>query len=108
MRGGNAGDVLRAMDSCRIRWGRVLEVTGEQLVVSAPRLELVEGQLRVGAAVPETVRRTMNGLGLVDRVGVGDVVSIHWDWACDRLEPGMLDALQRSTDCQIRIANQTI
>jgi hypothetical protein len=77
-------------------------------VVSAPRLTLVEGQLRLGASSPESVRWSMDGLGLLDRVSVGDVVSIHWDWACDRLEPGMLDALQRSTDRQIRIANQTI
>jgi hypothetical protein len=108
MRGGDAGDVLRVMDSCRIRWGRVLEVPGEQLVVAAPRLEMVDGRLRIGAAQVETVRRSLGGVGFVDEIAPGDIVSIHWDWACDRLDPVGLSALVRSTEHQLGIANQTI
>jgi hypothetical protein len=44
----------------------------------------------------------------VDGAGPGDVVSIHWDWACDRLDPGRLDALRAWTQHELGIANLTM
>jgi hypothetical protein len=108
MRDGRVDDVLRVMDSCRIRWGRVLEARDDELVVASPRLELVGGRLRLGAATLETARRSLDGVGFLADVRPGDVVSLHWDWACDRLDAGQLRALVRSTRRQVAIANQTI
>jgi hypothetical protein len=108
MRGGAITDAIKLMDSCRIRWGRVLEVKGEQLVVNAVPLRLVEGKLVLGEARPQSVRRWLDGTGFVSDVGIGDVVSLHWDWACEVLSPARLDALQRRTAHQLGLANQTI
>jgi hypothetical protein len=36
------------------------------------------------------------------------VVSIHWDWACERLDAARLDALRASTIAELAIANTTI
>ena len=108
MRGGAVTDAIKLMDSCRIRWGRVLEVKGEQLVVNAVPLGLTEGKLVLGEARPQTVRRWLDGTGFVSDVEVGDVVSLHWDWACEVLSPTRLDALQRRTAHQLGLANQTI
>jgi len=41
-------------------------------------------------------------------VEVGDVVSLHWDWACEVLQGPRLEALQRRTLHQLELANQTI
>ena len=101
MRGG-------AMDSCRIRWGRVLEVSGESLVVNAVPLELVQGKLTLAEARPQTVRRWLDGTGFISDVAAGDIVSLHWDWACEVLSPARLEALQRRTVHQLGLANQTI
>jgi hypothetical protein len=38
----------------------------------------------------------------------GDVVSIHWDWACERLDATRLDALQAWTRFELDLANRTI
>jgi hypothetical protein len=108
MRGGDVSDAVGLMDSCRIRWGRVLEVSGEQLVVNTVPLSLVEGNLALGPARPQTVRRWLDGSGFVSDVEVGDVVSLHWDWACEVLSQGRLEALQRRTAHQLELANQTI
>jgi hypothetical protein len=108
MRGGQVTDAVGLMDSCRIRWGRVLEVTGEQLVVNAVPLELAEGKLALAEPKAQTVRRWLDGTGFVSDVKVGDVVSLHWDWACEVLRPSRLEALQRRTVHQLQLANQTI
>jgi hypothetical protein len=108
MRGGQVTDAVGLMDSCRIRWGRVMEITGDSLVVNAVPLGLDGGKLALGEPRVQTVRRWLDGRGFVSDVEVGDVVSLHWDWACEVLSPERLGALQRRTAQQLELANQTI
>ena len=108
MRGGAVTDAVGLMDSCRIRWGRVVEVSGESLVVNAVPLGLVDGALTLVEPKVQTVRRWLDGTGFVSDVAAGDVVSLHWDWACEVLSPARLEALQRRTQHQLELANQTI
>jgi hypothetical protein len=108
MRTGEIERVLETMDSCRIRWGRVLDRDGDSLVVSAVPLELREGKLRLGAPRVQRIRGWLDGAGFVEDVAPGDVVSIHWDWGCERLDGARLEQLRRSTAAELRIANATI
>ncbi|HSM38552.1 MAG TPA: DUF6390 family protein [Candidatus Limnocylindrales bacterium] len=108
LRGEQADDLLKVIDSCRIRWGRVLSVDAGWMVVATPTLELIDGKLRIGAAREEKVERWVDGIGFVDDVAPGDTVSLHWGWACDRLTPRQLANLVRWTDHQLRIANRAI
>jgi hypothetical protein len=108
LRSGEVENALAVMDSCRIRWGRVLERDGDSLVVSAVPLEMVDGKLRLGPARPERIRGWVDGAGFVEDAAVGDIVSIHWDWACERLDAARLDALRSSTVAELGIANQTL
>jgi hypothetical protein len=107
MSGGKVDDALVLMDACRIRWGTVLEVVGEQLVVEAVPLHLSAGKLALGRPRPESVHRWLDGTGFVDDAAVGDTVSLHWDWACEVLTQKQLMALMTRTARHIRIANQT-
>jgi hypothetical protein len=108
LRGGAVANQMGLMDSCRIRWGRVLEIGGDSLVVDAVPLRLAEGRLALGDPRPQTVRRWLDGSGFVSDVAVGDVVSLHWDWACEVLAPARLEALRSRTLHQLALANQTI
>ena len=108
LRTGQVERVLETMDRCRIRWGRVLERDGDHLVVSSVALELVAGKLALGAPRPERVRGWVDGAGFVDDVLPGDVIAMHWDWACERLDDRRLQRLRRSTLRELGIANRTI
>jgi len=108
LRTGDVERALEVMDSCRIRWGRVLERDGDSLVVSAVPLIMVDGRLRLGEPRVEKVRGWVDGAGFVDDVVAGDVISIHWDWACERLDRDRLAALQAVTAAELELANQTI
>ena len=108
LRTGDVDNALQVMDSCRIRWGRVLERDGDSLVVSAVPLEMHEGKLRLGAPRPERIRGWVDGAGFVEDAAPGDVVSLHWDWACERLDAARLAGLRASTLAELRIANRTL
>jgi hypothetical protein len=108
LRTGEVDRALEVMDSCRIRWGRVLERDGDSLVVSAVPLVMLDGRLRLGPPRVEKVRGWVDGTGFVEDVRPDDVVSIHWDWACERLDARRLAALRRVTGAELRLANLTI
>jgi hypothetical protein len=108
MRTGEIERVLETMDSCRIRWGRVLERDGDTLVVSVVPLEMAAGRLQLGGPRVERIRGWVDGTGFVEDAAVGDVVSIHWDWACERLDARRFAALRLATERELRLANQTI
>ncbi|HET7471815.1 MAG TPA: DUF6390 family protein [Candidatus Limnocylindrales bacterium] len=108
MRSGAVDRALEVMDACRIRWGRVLERDGSSLVVDAVPLLLSGGRLHLGPPRPERVEAWRDGVGFVRDVAPGDVVSIHWAFACDRLDRDQLRRLISWTGRQVRIANETI
>ena len=105
---GDTAPILETIDSCRVRWGRLVRAVGDQLVISASRLELVDGKLRLGAEGLETVTGWFDASGLLGGARPGDSVSLHWGWACDRLSESQLARLVTWTDAALRITNQAI
>ena len=109
IRTGSTDNALAVMDSCRIRWGRVLERDGDFLVVSVVPLAMSGGKLELAPPRVERIRGWQDGDGFVGSdLGVGDVVSIHWDWACEWLNAHRLAQLQRWTKRELAIANLTV
>lgn len=108
MRSEQVDKVLETMDSCRIRWGRVIERDGDALIVNAVPLALVDGQLAFGPARRERISAWREGQGFVGEVVADDVVSIHWDWACDVLDSDALQRLVSWTGRELAVANATI
>lgn len=108
LRSGSTDRALEVMDACRIRWGRVLERAGSSLVVNAVPLELRDGKLCLGPARIETVEAWRDGASFVDGAKPGDVIAIHWSWACERLTSPRLADLQAWTKHQLAVANLTV
>lgn len=94
---------LRVLDRCRIRWGRVLSVTPTGAEVATRGLTYAGHTLALGAPVTEVVARHPDGIG--PDLGVGDWVSLHWDWVCDRLDSRGLASLRHYTERTLRVAN---
>jgi len=101
-------EVLATIDSCRISWGRVTAVEPGELVVERAPIELSGGTLALGTPRSERVIRMLEGNGFVSSASVGDVVSIHWSWACEVLNSRQAAALERYTVRHLGLANQTL
>jgi hypothetical protein len=105
---GELSQSLATMDHCRVSWGTVLEVAGGELVVDRVPLILELGRLVLGQPVRERVTCQVDGRGFTQDADVGDVVSIHWGWACEVLSTDQLARLERYTRHHLTIANQTL
>lgn len=105
LRSGMEGPALRVLDRCRIRWGRVEAVGDDTVAVTNRTLTFRGDRLVLGAARLEGARRALDGVGILADLAVGDVVSLHWDWVCERLSPARLAALRRTTARNLAAVN---
>jgi Family of unknown function (DUF6390) len=101
-------EVLATIDSCRISWGRVTAIEPGEVIVERAPIELRDGKLALGAPRSERVTRMLEGNGFVTDAQVGDVVSIHWSWACEILDERHVRSLERYTRLHLGLANDTI
>jgi len=102
------GQALAVLDRCRVRWGQVRQVLPAQLVVESQPLLFEHGRLFLGTPRLETVERTLDGVGLVSGFALGDWVSMHWEWVCDRLSARQLAALRHYTGVHLDIVNNRL
>ena len=108
LRSDRIDDVLGVIDGCRIRWGQVVAVEGDWLVVEVVPVRLIDGQLGLAAPQLERVQAWRDGAGFIAEIQPGDTISVHWSWACDRLDPRRLTNLIGWTRHQLDLANRTI
>ena len=64
--------------------------------------------LVLGKPIRERAVRQIDGRGFVDGARIGDVVSIHWGWACEVMTAEQRRRLERYTCHHLAIANETI
>jgi hypothetical protein len=106
LRAGMVNEPLRVLDRCRIRWGRVVSIAGDQVEVECRRLTWNDERLELGTVDREWATAARAGAGLVARLHEGDWVALHWDWVCDRLSMPRLRALKHYSNEQLSLVNQ--
>lgn len=102
-----AGDhALHVLDRCRVRWGTVTAVGGPTATVVGRPLVWDGRHLGLGAPREEVVTVADGGDALDPAIAPGDVVALHWDWACTRLTPRQARALRSETARQLAFVNR--
>lgn len=96
-----------ALDHCRIGWGTITAVEPGAYTVSYRPIVVRDGRLAYGEPQPARVLRAIGDDGFMDGAAVGDVLAFHWRWACVRLQPHQVAALERYTAGMMALANQT-
>jgi hypothetical protein len=102
---GAPGQPLQVLDSCRIRWGRIVSTRDDRAVVRARSLTWDSRQLGLGPEREESVRLTEGGRGFVSQPRPGEWVAVHWGWVADRLTDTELGYLRRWTNWQLTATN---
>jgi hypothetical protein len=105
LRAGVDGPPLEVLDRCRIRWGRVEAMDGDVVAVASRALSFEGSRLALGPIRMERARRSVDGTGLAGDLRPGDVVSLHWDWVCDRLSASALGWLRYCTTRNLDAVN---
>lgn len=99
---------LGILDSCRISWGTVLSVCGDQVELSCRRLLWDGRALTLSEPSARLLDIWADGYSAVPDVAAGDQVAVHWDRLCGRLSPEQVGALSESTDRQLRVTSRRL
>ncbi|MDQ1487348.1 MAG: hypothetical protein QOJ62_3041 [Actinomycetota bacterium] len=99
---------LHVLDRCRIRWGTIVALEPSTALVDSQPLTWDGHQLALGDSRTEVVKRAADGYAFVGDLQVGDPVSMHWDWLCDRLSPRQVAALRHYTSRHLDIVNHRV
>jgi len=97
--------IAELVDNCRISWGTVRKVGKNELQVEARRVSVDDGGLSLTSPVVKRVRYNPE-IRPFGTVKAGDVVSIHWNYACDVLTPRQVKNIARYTDADIRLVSR--
>ncbi len=97
IRAGIVDEPLRIVDRCRISWAEVVEGASgnDRILVRRTPLVWSGSRLVYGEPLVEAVDSPIP-------VATGDVVAVHWDWICERLDARQLAWLRHVTDRQLR------
>jgi len=99
------GKLAEVVDNCRISWGTVRKVGKDELQVEVRRVDFDDGGLSLARPAVKRVRYNPE-VRPFGTVRAGDVVSIHWNYACDVLTPRQARNIARYTDTDIRLTNR--
>ena len=99
---------LESMDSCRVSWGMVTALNGQTLKVESEPIILKKGKLALGDAIIRKVNFGLDGKKIALQPDVGDWVSFHWNWFCQKLSKKQTKNLDCYTRHSIFLANQTL
>ena len=97
LRSGKREPALTVLERCRIRWGRIEAVEGETSSSVADHSAWMVATSSCSTSVQSRLTQGVGGLGFVENLVPGDLVSLHWDWVCDRLQPGAVAHLEHFT-----------
>ena len=101
----DATTALGVMQDCRIRWGTVESVAGEQVQIASRPLTLDAGMLTLGEPRTERVCWSKGGVSLAPTPEPGATVSVHWDWVCGTLSNDESAALAAATLATLDLVN---
>ena len=96
--------IAELIDNCRISWGKVVKVGSDELKVELKPLAIDDGRLALTKPVLRRVKYNA-GVKPFGAVKPGDVVSLHWNYACDVLTPRQSKNIEKYTSADIRLVN---
>lgn len=94
LREGRVQEPMHVLDRCRIRWGSVVAVDGDRVLISARPLGWDGQRIFLDQPRDEWVAWAENGRSPIASPQPGDTVAAHWDWVCDVLTPTRLKNLR--------------
>jgi hypothetical protein len=105
LQSGTTEAALEVLDQCRIRWGRVVEVTNGSVLVESQPLSWDGATLQLGPPRIESVDPPITP----DTTSIqpGDDVAMHWNFICQPLTGNQLRALQGNHARHLTLVNST-
>jgi len=103
---------IETMNNCRISAGEILstkhEARSTKLKVKTDELVYEDEKLRLKKGVIKEVRWRIGDRSFVDKLKKGDLITMHWEWVCEKIDKKQMRNLEKYTKWHLKLANSTI
>jgi len=102
---------LSTLNCCMITSGKVIGATtfkSDYLWVETKRLLLEGNKMVFKKRIKKKVRYKFNNQGFVENIKKGDLVSLHWDFVCEKISLNQAKRLDAWNQYHLNIANLSI
>jgi len=93
------------MDSCRVSWGTVMEVSGPSITVEYEPLLVADGALTLGAPIRKQLVRRLEAQHDIEMLTPGELITMHWDIPCEVIPRRAAIHMRQHTLRALAIAN---
>jgi hypothetical protein len=105
---------LKTLNSCCVSWGRIKEIKDKSFVVLKSNLVSKNRKIIFDKPVRQKILFKLtsfeqireNNQSFIKNPHVGDNISIHWNWACDKLNKKSLENLKYWTNYNLDLINK--
>lgn len=98
---------IETMDACIINWGKITNIIGSSIIVETRPLVHLTDTLQFGTPMKRKLRMQGDNDVLLSTLSVGDIVSYHWGYVCEKITLNQLTYLELFTQSAIHFANTT-
>jgi len=93
----NINHTLKSIDECRISWGKIKKINKSTVLVEYLPLIIKNDKIILGDTIEREVLTQFNNKGFVKDLNIGDMVTIHWGWVCEKINQEQLNNLKKYT-----------
>ncbi len=96
---------IETMDACLINWGKIKKITKGAVIIETKPLRIINHHLAFEPLRERTIISQGEKDILFDKLKIGDFISYHWGYFCQKLTPVQLKNLYYYTNLSLRFAN---
>jgi hypothetical protein len=96
---------VETMDACIINWGKIDKIDHQLISVSTQNLQVIGNKLTFGRSIKRNLMLQGEKDVLLEKLKIGDWISYHWGYVCDKLTSLQLKNLVKYTGLAIKLAN---
>jgi hydrogenase maturation factor len=85
------------LDSCCITWGKVLSVSGDSVLMMRNSISKAKNGKFVISKKKSRIALSKNGIRFIEKVSKGDILSVHWGMAIEKLSKERARKLEKYT-----------
>ncbi len=93
----NINHTLKSIDECRISWGKVRKINKSTIVVDYQPLVMKNDKISLGDIIAREVVTHFDDKGFIRDLEIGDIVTVHWGWVCEKINQEQLNNLKKYT-----------
>src|SRR3989338_6222486 len=97
---------LTTMDACLINWGKVITIKNNLLTIESQPLVIEGNMLQFGKNIRRTIRSQGENDILFSNLNIGDWISYHWGYFCQKLSQSQLKNLIYYNNLSVNFANK--